>query len=101
VDTQPAVGNHAHPCGPPHACEMDSPCHPEMSHGVRCSLTMFTKQVSRPVDGPVPHRGRRGGAGRANSKKDLVTDPIRVAVPYRLVPTLTDSRWFCLGSCSG
>jgi hypothetical protein len=25
----------------------------------------------------IPHRGRGGGAGRANSKKDLVTDPIR------------------------
>ena len=25
----------------------------------------------------IPHRGRRGGAGRANSKKDLVTGPIR------------------------
>jgi len=25
----------------------------------------------------IPHRGRRGGAGRANSKKDLVTAPIR------------------------
>src|SRR4029453_7169432 len=24
-----------------------------------------------------PHRGRRGGAGRANSKKDLVMGPIR------------------------
>src|SRR6266508_3139502 len=25
----------------------------------------------------IPHRGRRGGAGRANSKKDLLTGPIR------------------------
>jgi len=25
----------------------------------------------------IPHRGRRGGAGRANSKKDLVTGPIQ------------------------
>jgi hypothetical protein len=25
----------------------------------------------------IPHRGRRGRAGRANSKKDLVTGPIR------------------------
>jgi hypothetical protein len=46
-------------------------------HGGRCRRTMFTKQVSRPVDGPDPHRGRGGGAGRANSKKDLVTRPIR------------------------
>ena len=33
-----------------------------------------------------PHRGRRGGAGRANSKKDLVTGRIRVSVPFRPVP---------------
>jgi hypothetical protein len=26
---------------------------------------------------PIPHRGRGGRAGRANSKKDLVTGPIR------------------------
>jgi hypothetical protein len=38
---------------------------------------MFTKQVSRPVDGLDPYRGRRGREGRANSKKDLVTGPIR------------------------
>jgi hypothetical protein len=25
----------------------------------------------------IPYRGRRGGEGRANSKKDLVTGPIR------------------------
>jgi hypothetical protein len=32
----------------------------------------------------IPHRGRRGGAVRANSKKDLVTGPIRVSVPFRV-----------------
>jgi len=42
------------------------------------SPTMFSKQVSRPVGGWIPHRGRRGVAGRANSKKDLVTGAIRV-----------------------
>jgi hypothetical protein len=52
-------------------------------HGGRCGQTMFTKQVSHPVDGLDPHRGRRGGAGRANSKKDLVTRPI----PGFLCPT--------------
>jgi hypothetical protein len=51
--------------------------HLDMSHGVRCGLTMFTKQVSRPLDSPDPSRGRGGGAGRANSKEDLVTRPIR------------------------
>jgi hypothetical protein len=30
------------------------------------------------------HRGRRGGLGRANSKKDLVTARSEVFVPYRL-----------------
>src|SRR6266498_2581322 len=44
---------------------------------------MFTKQVSRSGGGLDPHRGRRGGAGRANSKKDLVMGPIEVFVPYR------------------
>jgi len=37
---------------------------PEMSHGVRCRLTMFMKQVSRPVDGLdplVPPKGNRSG----------------------------------------
>ena len=46
-------------------------------HGVPCGSTMFTKRVSRPVDGLDPYRGRRGREGRANSKKDLVTGPIR------------------------
>jgi hypothetical protein len=32
----------------------------------------------------IPHRDRRGRAGRANSKKDLVTGPIEVFVPYTL-----------------
>jgi hypothetical protein len=32
----------------------------------------------------IPHRDRRGGAGRANSNKDLVTGPTRrLFVPYR------------------
>jgi hypothetical protein len=45
------------------------------------------------VSGPVgrvwiPYRGRRGGAGRANSKKDLVTGPIRglCALQVRIRP---------------
>jgi hypothetical protein len=33
---------------------MHSTTHPEMRHGVRCRPTMFTKQVSRPVDGLDP-----------------------------------------------
>jgi hypothetical protein len=44
---------------------------------------MFTKQVSRPVDSldspSWPPRSSKG----ANSKKDLVTGPIGVFVPYR------------------
>jgi hypothetical protein len=51
---------------------------------VPSGLTMFTKQVSRSGGGLDPHRGRRGGAGRANSKKDLVMGPIEVFVPYRV-----------------
>ena len=51
--------------------------YPGIGHGARYGPTMFTKQVSRPVDSPIPRRGRGGAAGRANSKKDLVTGPIR------------------------
>ena len=54
-----------------------SSCDLEARHGGRCRLTMFTKQVSGLVDILIPHRGRRGGAGRANWKKDLVRRPIR------------------------
>src|SRR6266508_5347637 len=38
---------------------------------------MFTKQVSRPVDTVDPPSWPPRPAGRANSKKDLVTGPIR------------------------
>jgi transposase len=38
---------------------------------------MFTKQLSLPVGRSDPQRDPRGRAGRANSKKDLVTGPIR------------------------
>jgi hypothetical protein len=55
-------------------------------------LRMFTKQVSRPVDSldsqswpPRPNKG-------ANSKKDLVTGPIGVFVPYRLQAPCTTPR---------
>jgi hypothetical protein len=41
---------------------------------------MFTKQVSR-RGGQSPDHGRGGGAGRANTKKDLVTSPIGVSAP--------------------
>jgi RNA polymerase sigma factor (sigma-70 family) len=34
----------------------------------------------------IPHRGRRGRAGRANSRKDLVTDPIRRFCALQVVP---------------
>src|SRR6266540_1266470 len=47
----------------------------------------------------IPHRGRRGGAGRANSKKDLVTDPggSEVFVPYSSVV----SAFTCLATVPG
>jgi hypothetical protein len=61
----------------PFPCLKGPSCDPEVRHGGQCRPTMFTKQVSPPADGLIPHRGRRGGAGRANSKKDLVTGPIR------------------------
>jgi hypothetical protein len=64
---------------------MDPSCDSEVRHGGRYRLTMFTKQVSRSGGGLDPHRGRRGGAGRANSKKDLVMGLIEVFVPYRPV----------------
>jgi hypothetical protein len=51
----------------------------------QCRPTMFTKQVSRPVDNLDAHRGPRGRAGRADSKKDLVTAQSEVFVPYRLL----------------
>src|SRR6266545_499458 len=52
-------------------------CDPKGRHGGRCRPTMFTKQVSRSWTVWIPYRGRRGREDRANSKKDLVTGPIR------------------------
>jgi len=54
---------------------------------------MFTKQVSGLVDGLDPHHGRRGAAGRANSKKDLLTGLIRVSVPFTIDGGLFASDW--------
>jgi len=51
--------------------------------GGQCRQTMFRKQVSRPVDSLDPHRGPRGRADLADSKKDLVTARFEVFVPYR------------------
>ena len=51
--------------------------YPGMGHGARYGLTMFAKQVSRRWIVAMPRRGRGGAAGRANSKRDLVTGPIR------------------------
>src|SRR6266540_2665627 len=52
--------------------------YPEMGHGLRCRQTMFTKQLSHRVGNLDPQIvAPRGRAGRANSKKDLVTGPIR------------------------
>jgi hypothetical protein len=50
---------------------------------------------------PIPHRGRGGAAGRANSKKDPVTGPIRGfcalhPLPDRVLPT---GPWTCPGAC--
>jgi hypothetical protein len=54
VTPRPTRGNcwQAHSPGPPH--DVIPRGHPEMNHGVRCGPTMFTKQVSRPVDGLDP-----------------------------------------------
>ncbi len=66
---------------------------PGMSHGVPCRPSMFTKQVSRPMDGlDPPNRARRGGAGRANSKKELVSGPIRGICALQVWPTGGDRR---------
>ena|SRR6266545_3013270 len=40
----------------------------------------------------IPHRGRRGGTGRANSKKDLVTGPIRGFCALQVVRTAAGLR---------
>ncbi len=48
-----------------------------MRDGGRCRPTMFAKQVSRRWIVAMPRRGRGGAAGRANSKRDLVTGSIR------------------------
>jgi hypothetical protein len=57
--------------------------YPGMGHGARYGPTMLTKQVSGRSDGVDTHRDHRARASRANSKKDLVTGPIRVFVPHR------------------
>jgi hypothetical protein len=51
--------------------------HQEMGHGLRYRPTVFTKQVSPPVDGLAPHRGCHAAQVGAISKKDLVSGPIR------------------------
>jgi hypothetical protein len=40
----------------------------------------------------IPHHGRGGAAGRANSKKDLLNALIRVSVPFRFSSSLAPSR---------
>jgi hypothetical protein len=72
---------------------------PGMSHGVRCRPTMFTKQVSRPVDRLDLPFGRRAGACRANSRKDLVTARSEVLVPHRLLNPLSPGAKGKLGDC--
>jgi hypothetical protein len=54
---------------------MDPSCDPEVRHGGRCRPTMFTKQVSRLVDGSGTAPWLPRGAGRPISKKDLVSGP--------------------------
>jgi hypothetical protein len=51
-------------------------------HAGRAMRRVMARQCSRnkclaPVTVWIPHGGRGGGAGRVNSKKDLVTGPIR------------------------
>jgi hypothetical protein len=53
------------------------------SHGCHSPRTMFTKQVSRPVDSLDPPSWLRRRRRSSDSKKDLVRHPIR-GVPYRL-----------------
>jgi len=47
-----------------------------MGHGLNVSPEGVHETGVWPEDSLDPHRGRGGGAGRANSKKDLVTDRI-------------------------
>jgi hypothetical protein len=58
--------------------------------GGRCRQTMFTKQVSGGGRFWIPHSGRGGAAGRANSKKELLTLP---SVSYRREGRLAFVRW--------
>jgi hypothetical protein len=55
------------------------------NQGVRCGQTMFRTGVSPRWTVWIPHRGRRGRADRANSKKDLVTARSEVCVPHRVL----------------
>jgi hypothetical protein len=60
-----------------------STSHPD-EHGVLCGLTMFTKQVSRPLDSPDPYRGRGGEQVERTRRKTWSRGRSEVFVPYRL-----------------
>jgi len=53
------------------------------SLGCHSPLTMFGKQVSRPMDSPGPPSLPPRRSRSSELEEDLVTCPIRVLVPYR------------------
>ena len=65
---------------------MDPSGDPKVSHWGWGRQTMFTNQVSRPVDSLDPPSWPPSRASRANSKKDLVTGPIRGFCALHLNP---------------
>ncbi len=58
--------------------------HPEMSHGVRCRQSMFTKQVLAPWTVWIPHRGPPRRTRSSELEERPGTGPIEGFVPYRL-----------------
>jgi hypothetical protein len=69
------------------------PTGPLKRHQCHSPPIMFTKQVSRPMDGPrSPHRCRRGGAGRANSRETWSRARSEFSVPFTRRPRSVGAR---------
>src|SRR6266545_2407681 len=64
---------------------MDPACDPEVRHGGQCRRTMFTKQVSRPVDGPdlLSWPPRRSTSSELEERPGQAPDP-RFSCPTSL-----------------
>src|SRR6266508_939899 len=68
---------------------MDPCCDPEVRHGSRCRKTMFTKQVSRPVNIWIPMRGPPRPSSSIELDDTWSRARSEVLMPYRLCPRLT------------